>query len=451
MGCLFSLLTALICGCRTADEDLSVLKKLPLAVTEGIAPGSVHQTFLSDTADDWEPSLAVTREGVVHVSAVRRGPPRADGKLVLQTVVWTSQDRGATFAAPVTPDTAVESQGDARIQVDDKGIVRATWLGNDRDSTGKSVSASSGLVLATSRDRGRTFEVRTIAGEASGVADKPELVVSPDGRRLFIALEGVGGPLLFASEDAGKSWRNSRIVSTKTVHYWPSGFQLVSDSTLWIAVPSVPLWQQFARVATGSGTLHLMRSTDAGKIWVDDTVATIARSRKGCRHDPECLKVPSIKIASDSNGRVYVVYTQGKAREPYDLAFIVSENGGRTWSSPVALSRAPRAVTHDTADCDDPEIVAGGDGLVYVVWTDNREGPWNLYARRSLNAGKTWSGEIRLSRDDRAGFERFYGDYAGIGIDGRGTLHVAWGEGKGSIGRPGSKGGVWYARWDADS
>jgi hypothetical protein len=108
-------------------------------------------------------------------------------------------------------------------------------------------------------------------------------------------------------------------------------------------------------------------------------------------------------------------------------------------------------VTHDTADCDDPEIVAGGDGLVYVVWTDNREGPWNLYARRSLNAGKTWSGEIRLSRDDRAGFERFYGDYAGIGIDGRGTLHVAWGEGKGSIGRPGSKGGVWYARWDADS
>ena len=53
---------------------------------------------------------------------------------------------------------------------------------------------------------------------------------------------------------------------------------------------------------------------------------------------------------------------------------------------------------------------------------------------------------MRLSDD--AGLTGIYGEYGGLGIDDEGTLHVAWGDGRGHVGAPGAHGGTWYARWD---
>ena len=160
------------------------------------------------------------------------------------------------------------------------------------------------------------------------------------------------------------------------------------------------------------------------------------------------VKVPFASIAVDAKGVVYAAYTTGEPRQPYRLCFVHSNDGGRTWSAPEELTRPTRVQSHDRADVDFPMIAAAKDGLVYVAWADDRDGPVSVWAKRSGDGGKTWSGEVRLSRDDQAVNAEFYGDYGGVAIDANGVLHAAWSEGVGSIGR--GKGGAWYARWDGE-
>jgi hypothetical protein len=157
--------------------------------------------------------------------------------------------------------------------------------------------------------------------------------------------------------------------------------------------------------------------------------------------------MPYAGVATDERNRVYVAYTEGKARETYGLHFVRSEDGGATWSDPITLSDASRPMSNDRADNYYPMIAASGDGLVYVVWFDDRTGPLNVWAKRSTDGGRTWSSDVRLSSTDRDGLAGLYGEYGGLGIDTKGVLHVAWGEGTGHISQ-GGKGGIWYARWD---
>lgn len=409
--------------------------------------GSVRGVFLSGDADDWEPSLALGPTGVIHVSATRRTDDPQTSRMLLRTVVWTSRDGGESFKAPVIPSPEVESQGDARIKTDRKGTVYATWIAHDRDLEGETIEKNSGLALAVSQDGAKSFTTRIVADAKSGVADKPEVAVSPDGQQLYVAVEGVGGPLLLASTDAGQSWSQRRIVATQTQHYWPTAFDLTAEGKLWLSVPSFPHWALRLRRSVIEGTLHVMSSGDQGITWNDHIVARVPRGRRGCIHDPGCLKVPAVKLAVAGTDRIYVVHTDGVVKHPYRLLFTKSLDGGRTWSKSVVLSNALRPLSADRADHDHPEIVASESGLVYVVWIDNRAGPYNLFARRSTDGGDTWSAEVSLSPPGREGIAGFYGDYGGVAIDAAGSLHLAWSEGVGSVGRPGSKGGTWYVRW----
>jgi hypothetical protein len=84
------------------------------------------------------------------------------------------------------------------------------------------------------------------------------------------------------------------------------------------------------------------------------------------------------------------------------------------------------------------------------VWDDDRSGPANVWAKRSTDAGGTWSTDVRLSRDDRPGMAGYYGDYGGLAIDPQGALHAAWSEGRKPF-MAGGKGGTWYARWNGRS
>jgi hypothetical protein len=92
-----------------------------------------------------------------------------------------------------------------------------------------------------------------------------------------------------------------------------------------------------------------------------------------------------------------------------------------------------------------PDDRRGGRWPVYIVWFDDRAGPLNVWAKRSTDGGRTWSADVRLSRPE--GIAGIYGEYGGAGIDGRGALHVTWGDGTGHVSRDG-KGTAWYARWD---
>lgn len=422
-----------------------------------VAGEPITRTFLSGDADDWEPSLSVGGDDSVAVIAVRKGPPvpASPQGYSLQTVTWFSADAGQTFGPAVAPTLKWDAHGDARVKSDRKGNVFASWIAFSWDpASNKPDLESGGLVLAVSRDRGRTFREKLIATIASGVSDKPELEVSPDGKEIYMAFDSGRGLAVVVSRDGGETFERHVVDPTPGRMHWPTGLALAPDGGVVVTDPVLE-----GRPADEAGSerripLRVLRSKDGGATWNERvfTEPTIWMQRGWCAHASPCpVAVPYAGVAVDGRGRIYVVYTEGKGKEPSDLFFRRSEDGISAWSEPRVLSSVPRPASGDRAACFYPMIAASGDGLVYVVWFDDRTGPLNAWARRSTDGGSTWSDVVRLSRTDRDGMEGVYGEYGGIGIDSRGALHAAWSEGTGHVGSPGAHGGVWYARWERRS
>jgi hypothetical protein len=422
----------------------------------GATRDPVTRQFLSGDADDWEPSLSVGGDDSVAVIAVRKGPPSATSKqpFSLQAVTWFSGDAGRTFGPPVAPTAKWDAHGDARVKSDRNGNVFASWIAFSWDpASGKPDLESGGLVLAVSRDRGRTFREKLIATIASGVSDKPELAVTPDGREIDLALDSGRGLGVLVSADGGESFARHTPDSTPARMHWPTGIVRAPDDVLYVTDPRMDGRPPDEGGSERRIALRVIRSADRGATWTEHVFsdAAVWMQQGWCAHASPCpVAVPYAGIAVDGRNRVYLAYTEGKGKDPSDLLFRSSEDGV-SWSEPRVLSAAPRPASGDRAACFYPMIAASGDGLVYVVWFDDRTGPLNAWAKRSSDGGRTWSGDVRLTQPDRDGMDGVYGEYGGVGIDSRGALHAAWAEGKGHVGSPGAHGGVWYARWDGSS
>jgi photosystem II stability/assembly factor-like uncharacterized protein len=148
-------------------------------------------------------------------------------------------------------------------------------------------------------------------------------------------------------------------------------------------------------------------------------------------------------VAVDAKNRAYVVYTNGELGAPHALYLSRSTDGGITWSNPQEITRAQRARSGDRSDAGTPVVVARGDGELYVVWTDDRDGPVSVWAKHSTDGGKSWSRDVKLSQPSQPDTAGYYGHYGGVAIDASGALHATWSEGKGTPGK--GRGGTWYA------
>jgi hypothetical protein len=397
----------------------------------------VRQSF-ADVGDDWEPSLTVGLNRSVVITATRRTGVQGTEEFRRQTVVWVSPNNGRSFKAPVVVAPDVKDQVDARAAISDSGDIYITWLGALGDSIQVSDSLHNGVMLATSRDGGESFRLQTIASITSGAVDKPELIISRSGT-LFVAMQERIGPGLLSSQD-GATWYKSRIALTDTMYSWPHALAEAPDGTLWLGLRVFP--RAALTDSSTVATVSVMQSIDRGASWIRHVIGAWPRVRGGCAHDSNCeMKQPRFSVAVDQLGKVYVAYTEGHAGKPYRLMLITSENGGATWSDAQVISDASRNFSGDKADNDFPLIVTSGTKL-YLIWTDDREGPLKVWAKRSCDGGRSWSGDVRLS--ESSGLVGYNGDYGGAAVDQKGTLHVTWADGSRRKNRPGV---VWYARW----
>ena len=162
---------------------------------------------------------------------------------------------------------------------------------------------------------------------------------------------------------------------------------------------------------------------------------------------------PQIALASDAAGALYALWNAGGANGgPERIYFSSSTTGGASWSERTNVSNAAAGVEHSF-----PAVVAGAAGDVRIAWMDARATEaghpnrplWNTYYRSSTNGGATWNAESQLSGPVRGydyilpgGFRFPFGDYFSLAIDGEGTTHVVWGEGR-NYKSPGS---IWYAQ-----
>ncbi|MGH9387823.1 MAG: sialidase family protein [Vicinamibacterales bacterium] len=221
------------------------------------------ERMLPSSTNCWEPAIAVGPREQVYIVAGQRSAPLGSKEFDQRQVLWRSLDGGATFEGPWPLSAEGHRQGDQRIAVDRDGTIYAAYMETENLNLGAPIR----LRLARSRDEGRTFIAETIP--VTRVIDKPELAVSPDGKRIAVVYESSPGPTLVTTADGGRTWNEARVVELSNGrHFWPEALTFAPDGALWFAVPSMSDHDIAKRIQTDV-QLHVYRSTDDGRSWQD--------------------------------------------------------------------------------------------------------------------------------------------------------------------------------------
>jgi hypothetical protein len=202
-----------------------------------------------------------------------------------------------------------------------------------------------------------------------------------------------------------------------------------------------------------------------------DKAANVSRS-------PQTFSwLPRVAIGAD--GAVYVLWQEiifSGGSHGGEILFARSQDGGATFSAPLNLSDSTAGDGKGRIDKDrwhngSLDLALGADGAVYVAWTEYEGALW---LRRSVDGGKSFSGQVRLadtnparapalavhgttvylawtvgddpsadirlarSDDGARSFatpaivarSKAYSDAPKLAVDARGTLHVVYAEGK---------------------
>jgi S1-C subfamily serine protease len=128
----------------------------------------------------------------------------------------------------------------------------------------------------------------------------------------------------------------------------------------------------------GTNRIMFAKSTDRG-----NTFSKPANLTSSVGKDSE---TPSIAAFGNI---VYVVWTDNSPGN-FDIFFMKSTDGGNTFNKPLNLSNDP-GLSYQ------PRIVTDGKNNVYVVWTDNSPGNYNILFTKSSDGGDSFDKPIILS------------------------------------------------------
>ena len=125
-------------------------------------------------------------------------------------------------------------------------------------------------------------------------------------------------------------------------------------------------------------------------------------------------------LAADESGGLYVVWSD-RRNGNYDIYFARSTDGGNTWSANVKVNSGA-----DSLDQRTPSLAVDGSGGLYVAWNDGFYGSAalsaDIYFAQSTDGGATWSAQVRLDDDTNSAFQ-----YSpSLAVDGGGNLYAAW-------------------------
>ena len=310
--------------------------------------GGLHfgkPVILADSADSWDPSVAVAPSGAVYVAFMKAAANH------MFPVVEVSFDHGQTFpqVARLVP-TAPGNWGDRDfIAIAPAGTAYLTWDYGPSASEIKLICRKSGscsfsagdlnIVVQRSSDSGRTWS--------------PIVHVSPG----FPASGGDSAPLLVAS--------NGRVYAEY------QGYQITSP----------------AKLTLGTAHSFITSSGDDGSTWsapvrVGPAQPTMNDSEWWIDGD----------ISADADGNLYVTWdTQSGGGDIGWLAY--STDHGQHWSR-------PQRVTPDASHATHIVQVAGGQaGVAYIGWlADDSPAGYALYLRAFSTRTGWLSPRITVSR-----------------------------------------------------
>jgi Tol biopolymer transport system component len=190
------------------------------------------------------------------------------------------------------------------------------------------------------------------------------------------------------STDGGETWKApKRLTNTSRTSCDPS-----------IAVDGSNLYVVWVDITPGNPEIYFIRSSDGGKTWKAPKRLT---DNKGESNGPAII----------TNGLNLYVFWSDNSPDDYEIYFLRSTDGGKTWQSPKRLTNQPGNSWSPSIAVNEPNL--------YVVWWDGGDLSWNIYFLRSTNGGTTWESPQNLTN--------FYGILhpPSIAVEGS-NLYVVW-------------------------
>ncbi len=177
------------------------------------------------------------------------------------------------------------------------------------------------------------------------------------------------------STDRGVTWgQDVKLAASQMFAYNPS--ILATDSLLQL------VWNDSREGVT---EVYYKRSRNKGEVWsMDERLSETSNNSQ----------IPSI-AASGTN--VHVVWTDSRGGTTV-IYHTRSTNSGMHWQLPTKLTSSAGSALWASVACSGM--------MVHAVWPDDREGSFNIYYRRSTDAGVTWERDMRISDNGAARSEQ---------------------------------------------
>jgi hypothetical protein len=259
--------------------------------------------------------------------------------------------------------------------------------------------------------KGAPVRVNPAVGAATAWrGDPPTVSVAPDGTVYVgwtarLASEGHGDDLyLSASRDKGQSFDAPVKVNDdgKAVTHGMHSLAVAADGRVYVA------WLDERNVvkpmATGqAGAMqkmeHMENNREVFMAFSNDGGRSFSKNQRIAKEACPCCKTA---LATGAEGRVYAGWRQVLPGEFRHIAVAASEDGGKTFSSPIIVSDDRWMIA--ACPVSGPALSVGDDGALRVVWyTEGEKAAPGLYWAVSSDNGKTFSESRPLARGQGRG------------------------------------------------
>jgi hypothetical protein len=230
----------------------------------------------------------------------------------------------------------------------------------------------------------------------SGGSYDPAISVDSSGNLHLVYSDGtIGKPKIYykRSTDGGTTWTSDRRLTWTTGgSYLPALCVDSSDNLHLVYSDSTP----------GNPEIYYKKSTDGGATWTGNKRLTWTW------RDSEYLT-----IAADSSEGLHITWMEWHNDSPFyaQVYYKKSTDGGINWTS-------IKRISFTSGYSYNPVIVADSSGNLHLVWHDDTTGNWEILYRKSTDRGTSWTPTKRLSWTSGGS------GYPVIATDSEGAIHV---------------------------